>query len=672
MLPMYLNYRTLENNLENQDKFIEILSTMLLEKGVTETTIILKSTGVLINPYPGKHKYRNLIKKIDNAFQKFSQEDIKLWTLYKNQSEIFNSLFQICYQEESYLTAVCLFRNIEIQTFLAVLEISLTTLKHDTPMPIKLNFEFAFTNYDSVAMAKERMFNYIANIAGSILNYLVYHKKPQIWNTDIDSHEIITNENLINSSHHFSAYDKINVLNDMVDYWRYNDCTMNQKNKTINFEPKLKEVYLANDISLKRFETRREKLNIELEYLDFSKHVINHRTNQLPPKQFVSKDEIATYYNCKQYFYLETLDQVILDVPFKEWIRAYSVLKIISNDFIKQRDFSQELKLSTVCLLLNKQQIESHFYEFGISIGNMQKIIDRLTYGSKDTDLFDTPIINFKENEYIIMPSLAINTDIARVLMCNFLKKKSNMDFKGTGFENQVLKELSEKGIKCSGLYAKGKLVGDSEERPFQCDVAFILNEDLYLCECKSFSQPTTHRGFYNLIGKKQDTTNDQFKKIADFYKLNIDIVRAKLNLPHSWNPRKIYKFILVSTPLGSREKIGDTFVIDYSAFSTFLQRNKPSIVDIEGKTRYEFNFYSILNGDISSEKMLKLFKNPPQVDMEKKRRRRIFKQTPFGDYTLVAFDFQTRFDDKISLKDKNLNKYLNKFSKTYFKNQRM
>ncbi|XID91528.1 hypothetical protein ACF3MZ_23910 [Paenibacillaceae bacterium WGS1546] len=662
MLPSFFEFRMLENSLEEEDTFIEILTELISKKEIKDIAKILKSTGVLINQYPGKHKYKNLIERID---KQLLEKDMTLWTLYKSQSEMLNSLFQICYKDNNYKKAEKLPRHIEIQSFLTVLELSLTSLRQDVTLPIKLDFDFAFNNHDSVVMAKEKMFNYIALIAGSILNYLVYHKKPKL--EHIDYRANITNANLISSAHHFSAYDKINVLKDIVDYWRYYDCKVIQKNNAVIIEPKEKEYYLANDISLKRFETRREKLNIELEHIDLSEHEINEVTNQLPPNKFLSKDEIATYYNTKEYFYLDNLDHEILDVPFKEWIRAYSVIKLISNNFLKSRNFSDEMSLLQVCLQLDKEQLRLHLIEYGVSKKYTNCIIDKLTFGNKDTDLFDTPLLCFNENEYLIIPTLALNIDIARVLMCNFLKKKSNMDFKGTGFENQVLEELREKGICCNGLLAKGKLNENEEEREFQCDVAFILNDDLYLCECKSYSQPTTHRGFYELVDKKYDTVVDQFKKITDFYKKNLNLVRSGLNLSDSWTPRKIYKLILVSSPLGAREKIDDTYFIDHSAFSIFLERKRPSIVDIERKTGYEFSFYSFLDGDITSDKMIKLFKTPPQVDMEKKRRRRIYKEIPFGELIVKKFDFQTKFDDKISLTDKNISKYLKKIEKAYF-----
>jgi len=667
-LETFLEFRNLEDKLANEVVFMEEVKENISKRGLLETIKILKCTGILINQYPGPNKYIKLIQNIDKLFRGFYDNEIELWNYYKNQAEILNNLFQQCYKEEAYLIASSVTREMEIQAFLSMFELILTSILGEKPVPIEFNFQFANSNYSSEAISKEHMFNYISTSAGTILNFLLhYQKKPNKIEWDC----LISEEQLKMSAHHFIVYDKINILKDIVDYWKFNECKVKTSGQVINIEPKNKNVYLANDISLKRFETRRQKLNIEIEHLSIGKSAIDNKATELPPQKFISRDERATYYNCKMYFYLESMDQQILNVPFKEWIRAYSVLNLIAKDFINKRELNHDdlsLNLYKVCPRIRRTDLISHLVKYGVKPENLNIIIDNLTFKAKETDLFDTPLIYLTEEEYTLVPSLVAKMDITRVMMCNFLKKKSDMGFKGSGFEKQVIKDLTNEKIKCCGLHAKGVSKETNEEREYQCDVAFLLDNDLYLCECKSYSQPTTHRGFYELIDKKQDTAENQFKEITDFYSENMDIVRRNMNFPESWSPRKIYKIIIVTPALGSREKYKDTYFIDYSAFSTFIQRSKPALFDVNDKVRYEFDFYSVFSGPISSEKMLKFLNSPPQVDMERKRRRRITKQIPFGEYTLVKFDFQTKFDDKISLMDKNLIKFLNKFGKTYFK----
>lgn len=666
----FLEFRNFENKLTNETAFLGEVKERITRNGLFETIKVLKCTGILINQYPGSHKYTKLIQMTNDLLNElYDKNDLKLWSDYQDQAEIINQLFQQCYKEESHSIASSLAREVEIQSFLVVFELCLTSLRSEQPIPIKLDFEFANSNYSSEAISKERMFNYISNNAGTILNFLLHYKKKRLSKIEWDCS--IPCEYLIKSAHHFNVYDKVNVLKDLVDYWKYNECKIKSNEQTVNFKPQNTSDYLANDISLKRFETRREKLNIEIEHLNIGKAVINDQIKELPPKNFISDNERAAYYNCQKYFYLNNMDHQILGVQFKEWIRTYSVLDLMANEFINKRVIpfdTSTLNLYKIYPRINQDELTSQLVKYGINKGNVITILDNLTFTSIDTDLFDTPLICLDEKEYTIVPSLVARMDITRVMMCNFLKKKTNMDFKGIGFEKQVIKDLTEENIKCCGLYARGASKKNNLEREYQCDVAFLLDNDLYLCECKAYSQPTTHRGFYELIGKKQDTADNQLKEIADFYIENLDIVRRNLNLPDSWFPRKVKKLMIVTPALGSKEKYNDTYFIDYSAFLTFVHRSKPALFNLQRKVKYEFNFYTVLDGSISSDKMLKFLNSPPQVDMEKKRRRRVTKKIPVGNLVLIKFDFQTKFDDKISLEDKNLKKYLNKFGKTYFK----
>jgi hypothetical protein len=125
---------------------------------------------------------------------------------------------------------------------------------------------------------------------------------------------------------------------------------------------------------------------------------------------------------------------------------------------------------------------------------------------------------------------------------------------------------------------------------------------------------------------------------------------------------------LIVTPPAGSADKIENTYVIDYSAFSKFINRDKPGIIAVTKKVKYEFNIFPELKGEITSDKLIKFLKNPIQVKLEKSRRRRTNKEIPYGKYNLRLFDYETKFDDKISLEDENLEKYLKKLGKTYFK----
>ncbi|WP_163853083.1 hypothetical protein [Paenibacillus elgii] len=671
IMEKFIEFRNFETLLNNRAEFVKMISNICDGddfKNLKKTIKVLKSVGFLINPYPGNHKYEKLVNDVEKVITSFPDKQVKKdWDELREQANVINSLFQECYESQEYIDAEKIPREIELESFLITLEIMLTTLKNEEqPLSINLNFEHAFLKHDSVPMSVRKMFDYFSNISGSILNYLMFYKKTK---NPLELDLVIDEAVILNSIKHFTAYDKINLLKDFVDYWKYHDCKIIKRDKYIAFEPKGKAAFLGNDISLERFESRRQQINIELEHIDFDAFLTIDDTVKLPPEGFLNKDEIITYHSFQEYFYLNNLNQKVLEVPIREWIRAFTILKELGRRFIEKRQIIKgNLHLSSVCLHISDEELKNKLISSGINQNNIVKIINNLTFSKSDSDLFDTPLIRVGNNGgFILVPSLISSMDSTRVLMCNFLKRDSNMDFKGYGFEQRVIEDLQEMGISAGGLNAKG-FSDEGTERTFQCDVAFVIEKSLFLCECKAFSQPTTHRGFYELIEKKEKAVNIQLKAISKFYENNLQVVRTKLQLPSTWVPDRIVNILIVTPPVGSAEKIENTYIIDYSAFSKFINRDKPGIIAITKKVKYEFNIFPELKGEITTEKLIKFLKKPIQVQLERSRRRRINKEIPYGKYNLRLFDYETKFDDKISLEDENLEKYLKKLGKTYFK----
>ncbi|WP_213523597.1 hypothetical protein [Paenibacillus sp. J31TS4] len=243
------------------------------------------------------------------------------------------------------------------------------------------------------------------------------------------------------------------------------------------------------------------------------------------------------------------------------------------------------------------------------------------------------------------------------------------MDFKGPRFEDRIISDLKERNIVVGSLFASGS-INKGSERDFQCDLAFILGNELFLCELKAFSQPTTHRGFYELLGKKEEATL-QLQSISKFYSENLNLVRSQLGVLDSWSPRKIYKLLIVTTPVGVSRKVNDTFIIDYSAFSMFITRTKPGLTAISKRLHIEFNVFPEFNGEITTEKFIKFLKKPVQVEFEKKRRKQISKGIKYGNFNVKIFDYTTKFDDKISQDDENAKKLILKIGRNVFKSKR-
>ncbi|WP_213523599.1 hypothetical protein [Paenibacillus sp. J31TS4] len=213
---------------------------------------------------------------------------------------------------------------------------------------------------------------------------------------------------------HFTSYDKIFILKDIVDFWRYHPYVIKSTGGTLDLRPKNKADYMENEISRSRFESRREKLNIEIAHHHENDKVESCGSNRLAPEKFINKDEIITFHSCREYFFLDNTGHKVLGVAFNEWIRAFTVLKIMSNEHLKNRILEDLITLQNLCLVVCKEDLKRQFINYGINKNSVSKIIERLVFSPGDTDLFDTPLLNVTDDQLLIVPSIMANMDVSK------------------------------------------------------------------------------------------------------------------------------------------------------------------------------------------------------------------------------------------------------------------
>lgn len=81
---------------------------------------------------------------------------------------------------------------------------------------------------------------------------------------------------------------------------------------------------------------------------------------------------------------------------------------------------------------------------------------------------------------------------------------ESNLDFKGSSFENRTKAGCDINKIRNSRLYKK------TDETEYECDVAFVIENDIFFVECKAHVQPYTTRQHANHLYKLYKETFQQ------------------------------------------------------------------------------------------------------------------------------------------------------------------
>lgn len=173
--------------------------------------------------------------------------------------------------------------------------------------------------------------------------------------------------------------------------------------------------------------------------------------------------------------------------------------------------------------------------------------------------------------------------------------------------------------LKKSNVFATGLHYKDNDGE-YECDVAFCLDQDIYLIECKAHIQPVKLRQHVNYLNKIEDYVK-QLDRIAKFYKENPQLIKEKLSLSGDFVIKNIYKIVLTTSMQGSDQTYGDTFVVDNSSFSSMILRRNPSLKMSSPKEVIEYysEEYACYQGNITSEKMLNFLECPPQIHITKK-----------------------------------------------------
>ena len=213
----------------------------------------------------------------------------------------------------------------------------------------------------------------------------------------------------------------------------------------------------------------------------------------------------------------------------------------------------------------SSENLEKLLLDGGISNKSVKKIIDCYTFNSSSKDLIDAPLIE-NEDECFVLPSIVKLADPASALFSSFISKRFDVSFKGEGFEKRIKSLLSKNNINNTSLYQK---VNNDE---YECDVVANLDSTLIFIECKSIVQPNDITEYYDFQYKINDAIN-QLNRIVKHYEMYLDFVKQKLGLEKTWQCENIVKIIITTAMIGETIFDKDTFVIDDSAMSRFLNR---------------------------------------------------------------------------------------------------
>lgn len=457
--------------------------------------------------------------------------------------------------------------------------------------------------------------DYFLTYFGVALRKLVDNSKQDMAMPAIDPNKIQI------AGGHFAVAADWQQFYEMRSFWEHG-CTQVLNEGSV-FDSGANELVVAFRISLSRLRAFRvcrcsDQLNTAL---------IKTGTNLLPPHAFRSHEELVSAHMTSLQYYSRDLSEEVHGAKLSEWIRAYVVLKEVAGEKIASMQ-----AINDASDLLIKAP-KSHYVDLlirrgGIPVKTAGKIVDHLTFNESAKDLLDAPLVAVGDN-LLLLPSVTFFIQPAFSLesLLKSIRSDHNheINFIGPGLEASLRGDLAEAGV-------LGRKV---VHKKFDCDIAFVLQDVLFMCECKGKFIASEFRNYADLEHYLTTDVVTQHTRTCDYFTSNLHHMRRELKLPATWEPREIKRLIITSAKLGRSISKDGFIIVDENTFHGFFSR-VPLRLTANGKTVREA-YDPRLAGDLTAESFLDYIESPPVMLVHRKllAAREVRLSTTSGDYAL-------------------------------------
>lgn len=616
-------------------KKVDKIEEFIMKYSVEDIIFAFKMNGIGINAYPNSESYNEYIniRPIIYSKAKVFKKEI-LVEEYDKGIEIINLLFSDFYLSERFNVVNKVPDDKKLFAFLIMFEIYIRAVKD-----IKLNEGKNNEFYGDVELKKNIEGKVIgleklsANQFTDILDF-IFQQSSKIIQAFIFYGYLYKNNNFVscaynqeiewsdinNSFEYFSLIDIRSVIFNIFDEWKFGNYIVEQIDvENIKIMPKDIRVLINEKVESQRFEAFRQSGSSKHNKMykeNISEDIIQ---NTLAPDAFIDELERESYIEYLEFFSSDNLNYKVGGIEIIKWLRAYAVVRYYNTNYLNNNTFPDNNSPNSWLYISTFDEWVEKFVRYGIDEKNAQSICKKFIFKKKSVDWFDSPFIKI-DDKIITVPSYASHIQDIQALISLATKEDLNLDFKGYCFENRVLNDLNNKNIPAISI--KRKFM-DNE---YQCDVAFVLGKDLFLCECKHTSQATSQRKRYDFYNKKIPEDVKQLNRISDYYSSNVQYVieelnkKSKMNYLTTWKPRYVYRIIIYSCKLGSGFSTNGVLITDYTVFTTLLYKRLPTVFK-DDKAIIQFippGIKGVFEGKITTNKLINYIENPWQVDFQK------------------------------------------------------
>jgi hypothetical protein len=332
-------------------------------------------------------------------------------------------------------------------------------------------------------------------------------------------------------------------------------------------------------------------------------------TAKLAPEQYVSFDEI----------YFAAFLSAVLGVDVRDDATRYQGLRIV--EWLRGYCALSEFALSVAgpgcpakqfLIRFASSELEEKLMKVGLSDEAVAKFVSAVTFSSRNFDLFDCPLLKFRDGSTVLFVPSAIYANGSAVAYSNLISFGETFEKKGKRFEQQVLTFFREKGFKPFSINTV------REGEPYEIDVILPWGSYLFVFECKNKALSDNHpiRSYY--FAKERDDFVKQIKRQVDGLSRHPDMAINAGGIDPS--EKIIVPAILYELPYAEIGQRNGVYISDWYSLSRFFSDRYISFrksYDLlkKHKLTHRTAIYSFWRGEQPSpEDLLRQLNEPIQI----------------------------------------------------------
>ena len=609
------------------------IDTFINKYTLQEIVFALKKNGLGVNAYPGSNSYESFLKlKKKLLSTNLTQDELDKIKKYEDDIKVLNALFGDYYNKNEFNEVIQVPDETKLFAFLITFEFYIRALRD-----IRFNGSKNKKNYGNINIQKiisgkivgidelsanqfVDVIDYTMQQASKVVQAFIFHGYLYE-NEEFKCCGISTKiewKYIEQSFPYFHLIDIRNVLFEVLEDWKFGEYNLKRSGEDINFIPDNTIEFLNEKIEIQRFESYRQTtIGSNQSRNKSTQHSLS--IDSLAPHSFIDKLEKTSYNEYLDYFSSDSLNYKVKNIELVKWLRAYAVIRYYNKDFLNKETFPNSSSPGNWLHITTSDYWVNLFIKHGIDKDSANFIFNKLKFKKNSVDWFDSPFIEVGKN-IITVPSIVSSLHDVIALTSMATKEDMNLDFKGYTYEDRVLNDLKNNQIPATSINRK------IENTDYQCDIAFLLGNDLFLCECKHTTQPVTQRKRYDFYNKKILEDVNQINRISKFYSSNLNHIIDEFNqqqsckLAKKWKPRKIYRMIIYSCKLANMLEIDGVIITDYTVFSSLLYKKLPTFYkeDKPIKQIKPPKMKGVFNGRLTTNKLFNFLKNPWQINYQR------------------------------------------------------